>query len=76
MTEQFQEKTSNQKKLKEEAETMEARLSAAEKLLKGLESERLRWAKEMNELDESMTNLVGRLFVDEFIFILSGAFYV
>jgi len=74
LTEQFQEKTSNQKKLKERAETMEARLSAAEKLLKGLESERLRWAKEMNELDESMTNLVGDCLLTSSFLSYSGAF--
>ena len=74
LTEQFQEKTSNQKKLKERAETMEARLSAAEKLLTGLESERLRWAKEMNELDESMTNLVGDCLLTSSFLSYSGAF--
>ena len=74
LTEQFQEKTSNQKRLKESAETMEARLSAAEKLLKGLESERVRWAKEMNELDESMKNLVGDCLLTSSFLSYSGAF--
>ena len=53
---------------------MEARLSAAEKLLKGLESERVRWAKEMNELDESIKNLVGDCLLTSSFLSYSGAF--
>jgi len=74
LTEQFEEKTSNQKKLKERAEIMETRLSAAEKLLKGLESERVRWAKEMTELDENMENLIGDCLLTSSFLSYSGAF--
>ena len=74
LTEQFQEKTSNQIRLKERAEKMEERLSAAEKLLKGLESERVRWANEINELDESMENLIGDCLLTSSFLSYSGAF--
>lgn len=46
----FLEKSSEQQELKEKAEVMERRLSAASKLIVGLSSEQIRWSKDMEML--------------------------
>jgi len=56
---QFSEKTAEQTDLKEKADLMERRLVAAERLIAGLDSERTRWTKDMQELDARRERLVG-----------------
>jgi dynein heavy chain, axonemal len=48
----FSEKSAEQQDLREKAEVMERRLAAASKLIDGLSSERERWTRDMQSLDE------------------------
>ena len=47
---QFEEKTAEQKELKDKADVMERRLEAASKLIAGLGSERVRWGNDISML--------------------------
>lgn len=46
----FEASTAEQKRLKDEAELMQRRLEAAEKLIAGLASERVRWTEDLKQL--------------------------
>ena len=59
LNKQFHEKTTEQQELKEKADTMERRLTAASKLISGLGSEQKRWTGDMDELDSKMERLLG-----------------
>ena len=56
---QFEEKTAEQRELKDKADTMERRLEAASRLIAGLGSEKTRWTAETKELDSSKEKLIG-----------------
>jgi dynein heavy chain, axonemal len=61
----FREKSTEQHDLKEKADLMERRLTAASKLIVGLSSEQSRWTKDMQMLDarkvSNLDDLVGCL---------------
>lgn len=53
----FLEKSTEQQELKEKADLMERRLTAASKLIDGLSSERSRWTADMQTLDEKKVRI-------------------
>jgi len=70
----FHKATAEQLDLKKMAELMEKRLKAADKLLSGLSSEKVRWAIELNSLKEARTNLVGDCLLVSGYMSYTGAF--
>jgi dynein heavy chain len=70
----FSEKTAEQKQLKDQAEVMERRLIAAEKLIAGLDSERTRWTADMKELDAKRERLLGDCLLTSSFLSYTGAF--
>ena len=58
LSSQFEEKSARQRELKESAELMAKRLSAAERLIVGLSSEKERWTRETKELQIRKERLV------------------
>jgi dynein heavy chain len=71
---QFEEKGGEQKELKEKADLMEKRLSAASRLIEGLQSERERWTNEIGDLDEKTVRLIGDCLLSSSFLSYSGAF--
>ena len=56
---QFEEKSGRQQELKQSAELMASRLDAAQRLISGLSSEKVRWTHEMQELSDRKERLIG-----------------
>jgi len=71
---QFEEKTAEQRELKSRADLMERRLTAASKLIAGLESERSRWSVDIRELDNRKNRLVGDCLLTSSFLSYTGAF--
>lgn len=59
LEEQLAKGTAEQTELREQAEIMEKRLTAASKLISGLGTERVRWGKEIEELNEKKKRVAG-----------------
>lgn len=60
--------------MREQAELMEKRLTAASKLISGLGTERVRWAKEMEVLSDKQHRLVGDSLVAAAFLSYAGPF--
>ncbi|GMH41526.1 hypothetical protein BSKO_09436 [Bryopsis sp. KO-2023] len=71
---QFEEKTSEQQDLQQKADVMARRLEAASRLIAGLDSERVRWTSDMNELEENRTRLVGDCLLTSSFLSYAGGF--
>lgn len=67
----FTEKSTEQQELKDKADLMERRLTAASKLIVGLSSEQTRWTKDMEMLDQRKVCTFAPLVHDR-ILICSG----
>ncbi|XP_041455872.1 dynein heavy chain 10, axonemal-like [Lytechinus variegatus] len=65
---------SEKKTLQEEAEIMERRLIAADKLISGLGSENVRWTKDLEELRQRRIRLLGDCLVSSAFLSYVGAF--
>jgi dynein heavy chain, axonemal len=70
----FHEAKTEQLELKKMAEIMERRLIAADKLVSGLGSERIRWAKDLIELKEQRIQLLGNCLLVSGFMSYTGAF--
>jgi dynein heavy chain len=71
---QFHQAKKEQLELKEMAELMERRLIAADKLISGLGSERIRWAKDLESLKEQRVQLLGDCLLISGFMSYTGAF--
>ncbi len=71
---QFEDASSEQNELNEEAETMVRRLEAAEKLIVGLGSEQGRWSEEVAAFKEKIHRLVGDCLLGASFLSYIGAF--
>lgn len=71
---QFEEKSARQQDLKESAELMANRLAAAERLISGLSSEKVRWTNEMQELNSRKERLVGDCLITSAFLSYAGTF--
>ena len=71
---QFSEKTAEQQELKDKADTMERRLTAASKLISGLGSEQTRWTADIQELDSRKERLVGDCLLTSSFLSYAGPF--
>ncbi|RKO94122.1 dynein heavy chain and region D6 of dynein motor-domain-containing protein [Blyttiomyces helicus] len=74
LQQQFHQAKAEQLELKKMAEIMERRLNAADKLISGLGSERIRWAKELDVLKEQRTQLLGDCLLVSGFLSYTGAF--
>jgi hypothetical protein len=63
----YEEAMSTKRKLQEEADVMERRLIAADKLIGGLSGEKVRWAAQFEDLTAMRTKLVGDCLLGTFI---------
>ncbi|XP_064612357.1 LOW QUALITY PROTEIN: dynein axonemal heavy chain 10-like [Liolophura sinensis] len=72
--EKYESAMSEKMKLQEEAEIMERRLVAADKLISGLSSERLRWTSDLEVLKEKRVRLLGDCLVSSAFLSYVGAF--
>ena len=70
----FEASTAEQKRLKDEAELMERRLAAAEKLISGLASERVRWTSDLAALAVKREKLLGDCLLTSSFLSYAGAF--
>ena len=70
----FEASTAEQKRLKDEAELMERRLVAAEKLISGLASERTRWTADLEMLAVKRVKLLGDCLLTSSFLSYTGAF--
>ncbi|KAJ3349859.1 Dynein heavy chain 10, axonemal [Entophlyctis luteolus] len=70
----FHQAKSEQAELKEMAEVMERRLRAADKLISGLGSEQVRWAKDLELLKEQRIQLLGDCLLVSGFLSYTGAF--
>ncbi|ORX45970.1 hypothetical protein BCR36DRAFT_332447 [Piromyces finnis] len=70
----FQQKKTEQIELKQMAELMERRLIAADKLISGLSSERIRWSKDLETLKEQRVQLLGDCLLESGFLSYTGAF--
>ena len=71
---QFEDKSARQRDLKTSAELMASRLSAAERLISGLSSEKVRWTNEINELNSRKDRLVGDCLLTSAFLSYAGPF--
>ncbi|PRP82215.1 dynein-1-alpha heavy chain, flagellar inner arm I1 complex, partial [Planoprotostelium fungivorum] len=71
---QYAKGSAEQAELREQAELMEKRLVAASKLISGLGTERVRWAKEMEVLSDKKHRLVGDSLVAAAFLSYAGPF--
>ncbi|EFJ08822.1 hypothetical protein SELMODRAFT_131043 [Selaginella moellendorffii] len=71
---QFEDNTAEQQALKEKADLMEKRLSAAERLIVGLGSEHERWSRELGDLAVARVKLIGDCLVTSSFLSYCGAF--
>ncbi|KAI8922930.1 hypothetical protein BC831DRAFT_55734 [Entophlyctis helioformis] len=74
LQQQFHTAKAEQLELKQMAEIMERRLLAADKLISGLGSERIRWAKDLQLLKEQRVQLLGDCLVVSGFLSYTGAF--
>ncbi|KAJ3055760.1 Dynein heavy chain 10, axonemal [Rhizophlyctis rosea] len=74
LQQQFHQAKAEQLELKKMAEIMERRLVAADKLISGLGSERIRWGKDLEVLKEQRTQLLGDCLVTSGFLSYTGAF--
>ncbi|KAL7749213.1 hypothetical protein RI367_005365 [Sorochytrium milnesiophthora] len=74
LQEQFHQAKSEQLELKNMAELMERRLVAADKLISGLGSERIRWSAELDVLKSQRTQLLGDCLLVSAFISYTGAF--
>ena len=70
----MEENMSEQQRLKDEADLMQKRLAAAEKLIKGLASERTRWTADLEELAKVRERLLGDCLLTSSFLSYTGAF--
>ncbi|KAJ3091389.1 Dynein heavy chain 10, axonemal [Quaeritorhiza haematococci] len=70
----FHQAKAEQLELKKMAEIMERRLIAADKLISGLGSERIRWSKDLDVLKEQRTQLLGDCLLVSAFLSYTGAF--
>ena len=70
----MEENMSEQQRLKDEADIMQKRLAAAEKLIKGLASERTRWTADLEELAKVRERLLGDCLLTSSFLSYTGAF--
>lgn len=70
----FHQAKGEQQELKQIAEVMERRLLAADKLISGLGSERIRWAKDLELLKEQCVQLLGDCLLVSGFLSYTGAF--
>lgn len=71
---QFEEKSARQQDLKQSAELMANRLNAAERLISGLASEKIRWTNEMQELSTRKERLIGDCLLTSAFLSYAGPF--
>ena len=74
LSSKFEASTAEQKRLKDEAELMERRLAAAEKLISGLASERTRWTLDLAALAVKREKLLGDCLLTSSFLSYAGAF--
>ncbi|KAI9102678.1 dynein heavy chain and region D6 of dynein motor-domain-containing protein [Phlyctochytrium arcticum] len=74
LQQQFHQAKAEQLDLQKIAEVMERRLQAADKLISGLGSERIRWAKDLETLKEQRIQLVGDCILVSGFLSYAGAF--
>jgi len=70
----YEEAMGTKRKLQEEADIMERRLIAADKLIGGLSGEQVRWASELEELKAMRTRLIGDCLLGSAFLSYAGAF--
>lgn len=70
----YQTAITEKQQLQEEAELMERRLIAADKLISGLSSENERWTQELEELKQRRVHLLGDCLVSAAFLSYAGAF--
>uniref|UniRef100_H2ZL82 Uncharacterized protein n=1 Tax=Ciona savignyi TaxID=51511 RepID=H2ZL82_CIOSA len=70
----YEQAIAEQRQLQEEAEIMERRLRAADKLISGLGSENVRWNIELQELKERRVRLLGDCLISSAFLSYEGAF--
>ncbi|ORZ35435.1 dynein heavy chain and region D6 of dynein motor-domain-containing protein [Catenaria anguillulae PL171] len=71
---QFQQARTEQLELKEMAEVMQRRLDAADKLISGLQSEKVRWSNDLRTLQDERMQLVGDCLLVSGFMSYTGAF--
>ncbi|KAI9223372.1 dynein heavy chain and region D6 of dynein motor-domain-containing protein [Blastocladiella britannica] len=71
---QFQQARTEQLELKEMAEVMQRRLDAADKLISGLQSEKIRWSNDLKSLESERTQLIGDCLLVSGFMSYTGAF--
>lgn len=71
---QYEEAMSEKRKLEEEADLMQRRLTAASKLISGLGSERVRWQEDLEELRKKRVRLLGDCLLSSAFLSYLGAF--
>jgi dynein heavy chain len=74
LSEQFSASTAEAQELKAKADLMEKRLEAARRLIAGLDSERTRWTKEMEDLAATRERLLGDCLLSSSFLSYTGAF--
>ncbi|OAF67720.1 1-alpha DHC [Intoshia linei] len=74
LNKKYEEATLERKQLTEETEIMERRLIAADKLITGLGSEKIRWQSELNDLKEKQIRLLGDCLIGAGFLSYVGAF--
>ncbi|KAM5191717.1 dynein axonemal heavy chain 10 [Mantella aurantiaca] len=72
--ERYEAAITEKQKLQEEAEIMERRLIAADKLISGLGSENIRWTKDLEDLKERRVKLLGDCLLCSAFLSYEGAF--
>nr|XP_061842332.1 dynein axonemal heavy chain 10-like isoform X1 [Nerophis lumbriciformis] len=72
--EKYQTAIAEKQKLQEEAELMERRLIAADKLISGLSSENVRWTQDLEELKQRRVRLLGDCLIASAFLSYEGAF--
>ncbi|XP_061762564.1 dynein axonemal heavy chain 10-like [Nerophis ophidion] len=72
--EKYQTAIAEKQKLQEEAELMERRLIAADKLISGLSSENVRWTQDLEELKQRRVRLLGDCLISSAFLSYEGAF--
>ncbi|KAM8866758.1 dynein axonemal heavy chain 10 isoform 2-T2 [Synchiropus picturatus] len=72
--EKYQSAIEGKQLLQEEAELMEKRLVAADKLISGLDSENVRWSEDLQDLKERRVRLLGDCLLSSAFLSYEGAF--
>ncbi|XP_050408300.1 dynein axonemal heavy chain 10 [Patella vulgata] len=74
LNQKYEEAMAEKKALQEEAEIMERRLRAADKLISGLGSENVRWTQDLEELKKKRVRLLGDCLLNSAFLSYVGAF--